>query len=133
MAAPGGGGATAVHGRPPTGVRDQPTFTIEPKRPSASSLIPAAKNNVLTSPPLPPLPKRRPHRPSFWIGALVSLFSWPRNAPPEVKPLIRPSPKLPTRMSLWKLPKVDGARARPHGELRLPRDAKRRTSAPAVV
>src|SRR5437764_9806376 len=131
MAAEGGGGRR--YRPPPTGVRDQPTFTIEPNRPSASSLSPAEKNSVLTSPPLPPLPKRRPHRPSFWIGALVSLFSWPRKVPAVVKPLIRPSPKLPTRMSLWKLPKVDGARARPHGELRLPRDANRRTSAPAVV
>ena len=62
---------------PPSLQFDQPTFVIVPNRPSASSLMPAAKNRVLGSPPDPPLPKRKPHRPSIWIGALVSLFSWP--------------------------------------------------------
>src|SRR5437660_9356317 len=118
---------------PPSITRQLSTFLIEPKSPCCSPLMPAAKKSVSVAPPLPPLPKRRPHRPSIWIGALPSLFSWPRNLPAVVNPLMRPSPKFPTRMSLWKLPKLAGARDNPHGELRNPPDANRRARAPRVV
>ena len=42
--------------------------SIEPKRPSASSLIPAQKKRVLVSPARPPFPKATPHRPLFVIA-----------------------------------------------------------------
>src|SRR5690242_7894942 len=67
--------------RPQPWLAQPATAVILPKRPSASSFRPAEKNSSSAEPPLPPLPKRRPHRPSFWIGALVSLFSWPRKLP----------------------------------------------------
>src|SRR5437588_8205200 len=75
-------------------------FWIFPYKPCCSSSIPAAKNSEPSSPPLPPLPKRNPHKPSIAIGALVSLFNCPRNLPSSVNPLIRPSPKFPTRTLL---------------------------------
>src|SRR6266567_4070004 len=84
-----------------------------PNRPSCSSLMPAAKYRVFVLAPNAPLPNRRPQRPSIWIGAFVSLFSWPRKLPSAANALILPSPKLPTSTSLWKLPKLEGASARP--------------------
>jgi hypothetical protein len=42
--------------------------TIEPKRPSASSLNPAAKKRVFVSPARPPLPNAKPHRPLIVIA-----------------------------------------------------------------
>src|SRR5439155_16388304 len=102
-----------MDGRPSL-TRQLSTFWILPNRPCCSPSIPAAKNNELKSPLV--LPNRRPHRPSIWIGALVSLFSCPRNLPSGVYALMRPSPKFPTRMSLWKLPKADGPRASTHAE-----------------
>src|SRR2546425_110803 len=55
---------------------DQSSVWMEPNRPSASSLMPAAKYTKFGSPPRPPLPTRRPHRPSIWIAPPSPLPSW---------------------------------------------------------
>ena len=42
--------------------------SMEPKRPSASSLRPEAKNSVFVSPARPPFPNAKPHKPLIVIG-----------------------------------------------------------------
>jgi hypothetical protein len=89
-----------------------------PNRPSASPLMPAVKKSVPELPAVPLLPKLNPHRPSMAIGVPVASASWPASAPVlMLKALMWPSPKLPISRSPAKVPKVDGATARPHGEL----------------
>src|SRR6266566_8742025 len=103
-----------------------------PNKPFASSLGPAVNKMSSGVVPAPP-PGVRAQRPSIDRICPVEFRSWPRNVP-EVgsKALIRPSPKFPTSMSPANLPKVEGARARPHGAFNGPRDAKRRTRWPLV-
>jgi len=73
----------------------------EPKRPSASLLIPAEKKSVFGSPPTPPPPKTSDQRPGSLKGVPPGRVIWPRKAKVEgSKALIRPSAKLPTSRSL---------------------------------
>src|SRR5262249_20311494 len=77
------------------------TGMMEPKRPSASSLKPAAKKRVFVLPAIAPFPKANPHRPLIVIGLRLLSVSWPRKAPLiGSKALMCPSPKLPTSRSL---------------------------------
>ena len=50
---------------------------MEPKRPSASLLIPAAKYKVLESPTVPPCPKNISHRPGFAIAVPAAVLNEP--------------------------------------------------------
>src|SRR3984893_12963378 len=88
--------------------------------------IPAEKNNVSGSPPLPPLPKRNPQSPSIAIGLLEASVSEPREAPVEgSNALVWPSPKLPTKTSFAHNTKLADSTARAHGEFSTPFEAKR--------
>jgi len=79
-----------------------------------------------------PLPKTIAQSPSILTAWPLGSCSWPRKSPPEVKPLIRPSPKLPIKIRVLNGPKSKGARAIPQGELSAPREAKRVIKLPSV-
>src|ERR1019366_4468374 len=80
---------------------------------------PAVKYRALLSPPLPPLPTYRAHRPGSTMLLPLGSCSVPWNAPVAGSyALIMPSPKLPTSRVPANLPNVAGAMARPHGEFR---------------
>src|SRR5262249_36038960 len=115
-----------------------------PKRPSASSLKSESKKSVLVGPAgLPLLKAIRPQRPlvsapwkppSSASGWPLASESWPRKAPlAGSKTLTWLSPKLPTRMSLLKVPKSGGAGVTPQGEFSsgwTPGPPSRRINAP---
>src|ERR1035441_3592172 len=80
---------------------------------------PAVKYTALLSPPLPPLPTYRDHRPGSTMLLPLGSCKVPWNAPVVGSyALIMPSPKLPTSRVPANLPNVAGAMARPHGEFR---------------
>src|SRR5215471_939132 len=60
---------------------------MEPNRPSASSLNPAAKNRVFVLPARPPFPNANPHRPLIVIALPFPSRSWSRALPPDPGPL----------------------------------------------
>src|SRR5260370_1086809 len=110
-----------------TNVRDDRyiCMSMRPKRPSASPLGPAAKNNVFVGWLSSPLPNAIPHRPCSTITVPSFLFSVPTNLPLEgSKGLCAPSPKWPIRPPPLKGPKWPGAGATPPAAFRGPADAK---------
>src|SRR6516225_11099409 len=95
----------------------------EPNRPWNGSppgakceVRPAVKYSVFVGPAAPPLPNASAHRCVMAIGWRLASFSSPAKRPLcGLKALMWPSPKLPTRRSLLKLPKSEGASAMAHG------------------
>src|SRR5579863_2503326 len=83
--------------------------------------IPAVMYRVPGSSPRAPPPKSKDHNPAIAIGCPVLSSSVPSTAPVVVlKALILPSVKFPTRSAPENGPKLAGAIAIPHGELRGP-------------
>src|SRR5689334_19244875 len=104
---------------------------MSPSSPSASWLGPAVKYKAPGVTLSEPAGNRSPHSPEMVIGPRW-VRSWPRNWPVAgLKALIRPSPKLPTRMSPPKAPKAAGASVTAHGELSGPWLASRCSRVPS--
>ncbi len=90
-------------------------------RPPFSALMPAVRYSVVTGWLRAPLPNVRPHSPSLTMALPVESFTEWMNAPVLMsKPLILPSPKLPTSSAPLSVPKLAGATAMPQGALSAP-------------
>ena len=68
--------------------------------------MPAVKKSVLDDALATPRPNCSAQTPGMWIGVLPASFTVPRKSPEsKSNALILPSPKLPTKSALSKLPK----------------------------